>query len=353
MRLTKYLILFFIFLPMVSFGQVIIEMENDGGVYKVPCKINGQKYKLIFDTGASSVSISSSVANIMLENGFLSKSDIIGGGQTRIADGKIIDHTRIVLRTIEIGGRVLNNIEAIVMPNSSAPLLLGQSAIRKLGKISITGNKLIIHSSNTPQNFTSSQDINFEAEKRLSLGLLMGGKGYRTNDGNFFSLCAFTDNSGEFKLLLELFYKSGYSSSSKPSWFSVDVNFPIVGAFKEELKKIYNKCVEWDDVAKENSIDDFRKKLPFGVPYSKMYCADILCPPDYSEIECNYSYKINRGSLIILSFTLVSYHPTRLVLAELRLAPNELRQLINDIDILISEARNKEIESNRVNNLFK
>jgi aspartyl protease family protein len=33
-------------------------MQKDGGVYKVPCTVNGLKLEFIFDTGASVVSIS-------------------------------------------------------------------------------------------------------------------------------------------------------------------------------------------------------------------------------------------------------------------------------------------------------
>ena len=31
-------------------AQVTITMEQDGGVYKVPCVVNGAKMKFIFDT---------------------------------------------------------------------------------------------------------------------------------------------------------------------------------------------------------------------------------------------------------------------------------------------------------------
>lgn len=158
MKLTKHiLIALMMLLPLFSYGQVVIEMEQDAGVYKVPCKVNGLKLKFIFDTGASSVSISSTVADMMLENDYLSKNDILGSGYSQIADGKIVDHTRINLKTIEIGGLVLHDVEAVVMHQQSAPLLLGQSAIQKLGKVSISGNKLTITSYGTTNPYSSKQ----------------------------------------------------------------------------------------------------------------------------------------------------------------------------------------------------
>lgn len=131
---------------LLSYSQTTILMEQDGGVYKVPCTINGLKLKFIFDTGASTVSLSSAIASMMLENGYLTKNDIKGSGSSVIANGEIVDHTQILLKELEIGGVVVHNVDAVVIHNQSAPLLLGQSAIQRIGKVSISGNKLIIDS---------------------------------------------------------------------------------------------------------------------------------------------------------------------------------------------------------------
>ena len=129
-------------------AKVTIEMEKEGGVYKVPCIVNGLRMRFIFDTGAANVCISETMANYMLENDYLQKEDIIGTGQSSVADGRIVDHVKIKLATIEIGGLKLNDVEAVVITGQSAPLLLGQSAIRKMGKISIIDSNLIIESMN-------------------------------------------------------------------------------------------------------------------------------------------------------------------------------------------------------------
>lgn len=134
---------FFIYL-VGSYGQSVIQLEKDGGVFKVPCVVNGLKLKLIFDTGASNVCISQSVALMMLENDYLSANDIKGTAQSQVADGRIVDHTKINLRKIQIGDKVLTNIEAVVIHGQTAPLLLGQSALKRLGRYSISGDKLIL-----------------------------------------------------------------------------------------------------------------------------------------------------------------------------------------------------------------
>lgn len=129
-------------------AEVRIHMEKDGGVYKVPCKVNGLKMKFIFDTGASTVCMSSAYAEMMLENGYLDKSDIKGTSKSSIADGSVIDNIVINLREVEIAGLTIENVSAVVVPTQNAPLLLGQSVIQKLGRVSIDGEDLVIHNAN-------------------------------------------------------------------------------------------------------------------------------------------------------------------------------------------------------------
>ena len=68
-------------------------MEREGGVFLVPCKVNGLNLKFIFDTGASDVSISLTEALFMLKNDYLKKSDIIGKTSYSDATGKILAPT--------------------------------------------------------------------------------------------------------------------------------------------------------------------------------------------------------------------------------------------------------------------
>jgi len=57
------------------------------GVYEVPCTINELPLKFIFDTGASTVTISSVEASFMLKNGYLKEADIKGAGVFQHGDG--------------------------------------------------------------------------------------------------------------------------------------------------------------------------------------------------------------------------------------------------------------------------
>ena len=99
---------------------------------------------MIFDSGASTVCLSENTALMMLENDYLSIEDIKGSGKSTVADGSIVDHTKINLKKIQIGDKVLTNVEAVVIHGQEAPLLFGQSAIKRLGRYTISGNTLII-----------------------------------------------------------------------------------------------------------------------------------------------------------------------------------------------------------------
>lgn len=134
-----------IILPMLLSGQTIIRMKEDGGVYKIPCTINGIKASFIFDTGASVVSLSKDLANLLESKKVLSKEDYLGNTKTTIADGSQVGVEVVTLKDFEVGGIHLKDVIATVKEGQNVPLLMGQTAIQKLGRISIDKDKLIIH----------------------------------------------------------------------------------------------------------------------------------------------------------------------------------------------------------------
>lgn len=116
------------------------------GVYEVDCSINNLPLKFIFDTGASSVTISSVEAQFMLKNGYLKSEDIKGKEYYSVANGDIHEGTIIRLKEIKIGDAVLRNVEASVVHSQQAPLLLGQTVLERFGTITIDNinSKLVI-----------------------------------------------------------------------------------------------------------------------------------------------------------------------------------------------------------------
>ncbi len=132
-----------------EFKGVISEIKMKkmySGIYEVPCSINGLQLKFVFDTGASSISLSSVEASFMLKNGYLKEEDIKGKEYFSTATGEIHEGTIIRLREIKIGDALLKNVEASVVNNQQAPLLLGQTVLERFGTITIDNinSKLVI-----------------------------------------------------------------------------------------------------------------------------------------------------------------------------------------------------------------
>lgn len=124
-----------------------VEMKKMySGTYEIPCSVNGLSLKMVFDTGASDVTISAVEANFMLKNGYLSEDDVKGKNRYMTASGDLHEGTILRLKEVQLGDTVLKNIEASVVHNQKAPLLLGQSVLEKFGTITIdnVNSKLII-----------------------------------------------------------------------------------------------------------------------------------------------------------------------------------------------------------------
>jgi aspartyl protease family protein len=118
-------------------NAVVIKMKKENGVYKIPVRINGIIMDFIFDTGAGIISISDLEATFLYKQGKITKEDIIGSEKFQDATGTISDGAIINLKEVSIGNRTLYNVRASVTDNINAPLLLGQSALEKFGKITI------------------------------------------------------------------------------------------------------------------------------------------------------------------------------------------------------------------------
>ena len=143
-----------------------IKLEKYGNTYKTSCKVNGLKLNMFLDTGADVVTISALEALFMFKNGYLSEDDIVGSREYQTANGDISEGTEIILRRIEIGGKVLTNVKATIVHSLEAPLLMGQSALSKLGKITIDYklNTLTINSGAKGSNKVIEEEKEEKAE---------------------------------------------------------------------------------------------------------------------------------------------------------------------------------------------
>lgn len=121
-----------------------VPFTKESGICNVKCKINDLPLYFVFDTGASTVSLSMVEATFMMKNGYLDKRDVVGSQYFLDANGNVGEGTIINIRQVDFGGLKLENVRASVVRNQKAPLLLGQSVLNRLGKIEIDNTKRIL-----------------------------------------------------------------------------------------------------------------------------------------------------------------------------------------------------------------
>lgn len=118
--------------------NIIKMIESGTGVFEISALINNVlKISLILDTGASEVSISPDVALTLFKAKTISENDWLPGKYYQFADGSIGKSDRFIIRNLTIGNFILKDIETSISNSIEAPLLLGQSALKKLGRIQI------------------------------------------------------------------------------------------------------------------------------------------------------------------------------------------------------------------------
>lgn len=119
--------------------------EQYGNTVTIPVQLNGMGLDMIFDTGASTTCITLAEAQYMFNKGYLTEDDVLDLQKFQTADGKISIGLRIIIRKLSIGNEInLRNVEAVVVENQQAPLLLGQSVMRKFREISLDRESKII-----------------------------------------------------------------------------------------------------------------------------------------------------------------------------------------------------------------
>ena len=131
-----------------TFGRNYVAVpytEMYGNTIMLPVKINGVGLDMIFDTGATSTCITVAEAQYLYDKGRLSEEDILDVQAYQTADGNIRVGLRIVLREVAIGESILlNDVEALVVEDQLAPLLLGQSVLKNFKEVSVDRKNRVV-----------------------------------------------------------------------------------------------------------------------------------------------------------------------------------------------------------------
>jgi hypothetical protein len=147
-HIRKIFLLFFIVTCGFAYSQNSVSIPftiDNSNLLKVKVYLNGNYSRsFIFDTGASGISINSALFESMKKAGYITPNDILGTTNVIIADGSQAQAQIVKFKSISIGGFVISNIQAFVMPDPNAPLLLGQSIFLNFGKIAIDYSRQVI-----------------------------------------------------------------------------------------------------------------------------------------------------------------------------------------------------------------
>jgi len=122
-----------------------ITLKDKNGIYSLPVKINNTlTLDFVLDLGAADVSLSQDIFSVLVKTGSIQVSDYIGKESYELADGTIIKSNIINLKSLKIGEIEIKDVRASVSSSADSPLLLGQSALKKLGKYSIDNTKSLL-----------------------------------------------------------------------------------------------------------------------------------------------------------------------------------------------------------------
>lgn len=109
---------------------------TQSGLYEVKARLNDTFYiDLLIDTGAGNCQITADLLLTLFRTGTLDDTDFIENKLFILADGSLVENERVLLREIKIGNTIIYNVETIVAFDLFAPLILGQNALAKLGKL--------------------------------------------------------------------------------------------------------------------------------------------------------------------------------------------------------------------------
>jgi hypothetical protein len=118
--------------------NIIVMEKSKGGIYNIPVLINGKlQLEFIMDTGAADMSITPDVFMTLIRTKTINEDDALEDRAYIDANGDINLNARFTIRSLKIGSKTIYNISCSISNSMTAPILLGQSALQKLGKFMI------------------------------------------------------------------------------------------------------------------------------------------------------------------------------------------------------------------------
>ncbi len=122
--------------PAVALDMIHVQVDLGGG----------KRVQAMVDTGASwPMSIPAFLADALVAKNLASRRPK-PKDKTTLANGMKQEVGLVSIKRIVVDGHVLENVEAAVVPNRAAPVLLGLGALNRLGPFTIANGKLVFAS---------------------------------------------------------------------------------------------------------------------------------------------------------------------------------------------------------------
>jgi predicted aspartyl protease len=125
-------------------GEIEVALRKQGGVHTVPVKINDAfTLDFLVDSGAASVSMPADVVQALVRLGTLAPGDFLGSKDYRLADGSTLPSPTFRIRSLKVGGVVLQGVTGSMAPVNGR-LLLGQSFLSRFRSWSIDNGRQVL-----------------------------------------------------------------------------------------------------------------------------------------------------------------------------------------------------------------
>lgn len=125
-------------------GTIEVALRKQSGVHTVPVTINDAfTLDFLVDSGAASVSMPADVVQALVRLGTLAPGDFLGSKDYRLADGSTLPSPTFRIRSLKVGGVVLQGVTGSMAPVNGR-LLLGQSFLSRFRSWSIDNGRQVL-----------------------------------------------------------------------------------------------------------------------------------------------------------------------------------------------------------------
>lgn len=161
-------IIIMLMLASLSAMATEVQLTKQSGVYSVPVRINDKiTLDFVLDSGAGDVQMPRDVIRTLIRTGTISEADFLESKEYTQADGSTVTNERLLIKRLQVGDTVINNVTVSVGGNNGA-LLLGQSFLARFSSWSIDNSKqsLVLGDQQNVQQQTAYATTNTIEEKK-------------------------------------------------------------------------------------------------------------------------------------------------------------------------------------------